>query len=115
MKSSFTICGQYSSLIVGSTVGQSIGSRDTTSSKWSRPDHEMYLVHFAPSLGEKGSVAMNHCCMEAANAAVRRRRAAPTRARHVHSEMTQLPRACDAVSPSAATACYASCVDVTKA
>jgi hypothetical protein len=40
------------------------------------------------------------------NAAHQQRRAALTSARHVHNEMTHLPRACDALSPSAATACY---------
>ena len=42
------------------------------------------------------------------NAAVERRRAAPSSAQQAHNEMARLLRARDGVSPSAPTACYAS-------
>lgn len=43
--------------------------------------------------------------LEAANAAVQRRHGDSTSARHLHNEMAHMPRACDALAPSAATAC----------
>src|SRR6476646_4370946 len=61
MKSSLTMCGQYSALISGSTVGQRMGSK-TTSFSWLRPDHSMNLAH-SGCPGRNGSVAMNHGCI----------------------------------------------------
>src|SRR5438477_6208296 len=59
MKSSFTIRLQYSFLISGSTVGQSIGSSETTSSSCSSLDQAMYLSQPLLDLSNF-SVAINH-------------------------------------------------------
>src|SRR6476661_7704272 len=61
MKSSLTMCGQYSALMSGSTVGQRMGSK-TTSFSWLRPDHSMNLAHSGWP-GRNGSVAMNQGCI----------------------------------------------------
>jgi len=63
MKSSLTMYGQYSFFISGKTVGHRIGSSDTTSSKFPRPDQSTYFAQVSPLRDVKGSVAMNHGCM----------------------------------------------------
>src|ERR1700730_324653 len=58
MKTSFTIRLQYSDLISGSTLGQRIGSSETTSSSCSSLDHAMYFPQLSLDLSNF-SVAIN--------------------------------------------------------